>query len=122
MRGISYAAILAVFLAPAANAAVWSAACYGQNNVQYLQTIGGEGYLHYGKGDGTYTSVKLKQSYFDGKVVCGSTTAKAKDNEVGAVCADNQGQSIRLVYGSQLAKGVRPEKAPVYCQASVSVN
>ncbi len=107
---------------PAAQAGVWTAACSGQNEIQYQQTVNGDGYLHLGQGDGTFTTLKLKQTYYDGKMICGGTGGKAQANQIGAICADNANQTIRVEYGSQLAKGVRPEKAPVYCEAQVSIN
>lgn len=106
--------------APAEAGAVWSASCTGMD-VQYLQTIGGDGFLHLGNPDGSYTTIKLKQSYFNGKVVCG-TSGKAGPNQIAAVCADNQAQVIRLVYGSQVAKGIKPENTATYCEAQVTVN
>lgn len=120
MRAVMFVALL--LTAPAAQAAVWTAACTGQNQTQYVQTIGGDGYLHFAQSNGAFTSIKLKQSYYNGKTVCGTTGGKAGANEVGAVCADNDKQAIRLVYGSQMSKGLRPEKAPVYCQAVVNIS
>lgn len=121
MRAFLFVTALAAVSLPAAQAAVWTAACTGQNQTQYVQTVGGEGFLHLAQSDGAFTSIKLKQSYFDGKTICGSTAAKAGPNQIAAICADNDGQTIRIVYGSQEAKGVRPENAPVYCQAVVNV-
>ncbi len=122
MRAFISVMILVAVSAPAAQAAVWTAECSGQKEIQYQQVLNGNGYLHLGQGDGSFTTVKLKQTYYDGKMVCGGTGSKASANQIGAVCADNTDQTIRVEYGSQLAKGVRPEKAPVYCQAQVSIN
>jgi hypothetical protein len=122
MRAFIGAMILTAASVPAAEATVWTAACSGQNEIQYQQVLNGDGYLHLGQSDGTFTTVKLKQTYYDGKMVCGGTGSKAQANQIGAICADNANQTIRVEYGSQLAKGVRPEKAPVYCQAQVSIN
>jgi hypothetical protein len=122
MRVFICATLLAAASVPAAQAAMWTAACTGQNQIQYVQTVNGDGYLHLGQGNGTFTSIKLKQSYHDDKMICGSTATKAAPNEVGAICADNDKQVIRIEYGSQLAKGLRPEKAPVYCQAVVNIS
>ncbi len=121
MRASVLAIILAAASLPAAQAGVWTAACTGQKQIQYVQTVGGDGYLHIGQSDGTFTSIKLKQNYFDGKIICGSTTTKAAPNQVEAICADNANQTIRLVYGSQYRKGVRPENVPAYCHAVVNV-
>ena len=121
MRALACATLLLAASIPAAEAAVWTAACTGQNQTQYVQTVGGDGFLHLGQSNGAFASIKLKQSYHDSKMICGSTTTKAGPNEVGAICADNDSQVIRIEYGSQIAKGLRPEKAPVYCQAVVNI-
>jgi len=120
MRGLLALAAF-VALTSGAEAALWTAACNDEKQLQYQQIIGQEGYLHQGS-NGSYETIKLKQSYFDGKIVCGSVAAKAGPNEVAAICADNAGQLIRVLTGAQLAKGMRPEKAPVYCRATVSAN
>jgi hypothetical protein len=122
MRGLSIAVVAAAALAPAAQAGLWTASCTDRDGVQYVQTIGGDGYLHYGRGDGTFTTVKLKQSFYDGKVVCGSVPAKPAPGEIAAICADEEKQTIRVETGAYLAKGVEPEAAPVYCPAVVSAN
>ena len=123
MRGLIFGATLAAAVAgaPAQAAAVWSAACYGQNSVQYLQTIGGDGYLHWDNGSGSYTTIKLKQVYFDGKVVCGATTTKPGSKDIGGICADNENQKIRLQYGVQIANGIKPQQVAAYCDAQVTV-
>lgn len=113
-------AILAA-CAPGAQAALWTAECHG-GALQYQQITGAEGYIHLNQGNGTYETVKLKQTYDDGKIVCGSVAAKAGPNQIAAICADNDKQAIRIVTGAQFAKGLKPEKAPVYCQAIVNVN
>ena len=110
-----------IVLAVPAEAGMWTSACQDQQ-IQYQQITGAEGYLHVAQDGGTYKTVKLKQSYLDKNMVCGSVPAKVGDNEIAAVCADNAAQAIRLLRGGQLAKGVKPQTAPVFCQAVVNVN
>jgi hypothetical protein len=107
-------------LLPAAQAGMWVSACQDQQ-VQYQQIIGGEGYLHDAKGDGTYTTVKVKQSFLSAKMVCGAVPAKVADTEAAVVCADSEHQTLRIIRGAQLAKGMKPDKAPVLCQAVVNI-
>lgn len=125
MRGLVWAAAAVVISASVAHADVWSAACFAPEQLQYQQTINGPGYVHAGTGSSgdqtAFDTVQLKQSYFDGKMVCGRVAVKTRPKELGAVCADNQNQNIRIENGAQVAKGVRPEQAPVYCQATVTV-
>lgn len=119
MRGLLVIAILAA-TAPA-EAGLWTAACQDQQ-IQYQQITGAEGYLHVSRGDGTYTTIKLKQSFLDAKMICGSVAAKVGANDIATVCADKDGQTIRVLKGADRAKGVKPDKAPVFCQAVVNVN
>jgi len=114
--------LLAAAPIPAAAAPVWIASCTGALRVQYVQTIGAEGYLHLGNSDGSFTTVKLRQVYFDGKIVCGGTSAKPGPKEIGGICADNGEQKIRIEYGEQIKSGVRPGDVATYCDAQVSVN
>jgi hypothetical protein len=104
-----------------AEAGLWTSACQSQQ-IQYQQITGAEGYLHVARGDGSYTTVKLKQSFLSDTMVCGSVPAKVAADEVAAICADRDDQTIRLLRGADLAKGMKPEKAPVFCPAVVNVN
>lgn len=118
MLGLAF--VMAV--SPATAAGLWTAACSDEKQVQYQQIVGGEGYLHADRGDGKFETIKLKQSYFDGKTICGKVAVKTAPNEIAAVCADNEHQVIRVATGSDLAKGLVPEKAATYCPAIVSAN
>ena len=111
-----------VIAAAPAEAGLWTAACQDQQ-IQYQQITGAEGYLHAATGNGgSYTTVKLKESFLSSKMVCGSVPAKVGANDIATVCADSEHQTIRILRGSDLAKGVKPEKAPVFCQAVVNAN
>jgi hypothetical protein len=118
MRGLLVAVLLAT--APA-QAGLWTSACQDRQ-IQYQQITGGEGYLHADRGDGTFTTVKLKQSFISPQMICGTVPAKVGDDETATVCADQQHQTIRILRGADLKKGVKPDKATVLCQAVVSVN
>lgn len=106
---------------PAAQAGIWTAACMDQQ-VEYQQIVGAEGYVHAAIGDGSYTTVKLKQSFLNNTMICGSVNAKVAGGEIATVCADSETQTIKVIKGAQLAKGMKPEDAPVYCSAVVNVN
>ena len=121
MRGFLFLAAVTMAALPAQAEDVWSAACYGQNNFQYIQTIGGAGYVHFPNGDGSFSSVKLKQVYYNGNVVCGATVTKPGPKDIGGICADNQNQKVRIEYGVQISHGVRPADVATYCDAQVTV-
>lgn len=110
-----------VLAAPAAAAAgIWTSACQDRQ-VQYQQNVGGDGFLHVSQEGGIYTTVKLKQSYIDKHMICGTVPAKVRPNDIATICADEKGQSIKVILGKEL-KTVPPQKAPVYCSAVVNVN
>jgi hypothetical protein len=118
MRGLLVTLLLVT--APA-QAGLWTSACQDQQ-IQYQQITGGEGYVHAAQGNGSYTTVKLKQSFANSKMICGTVPAKVADSDLATVCADNEHQTIRVLRGADLKKGMKPDKAPVYCQAVVNVN
>ena len=114
--------VFALMLASApAEAGLWTAACQDQD-VQYQQITGAEGYLHVAAGPGVYTTIKMKSSYVGDRMVCGSVPAKVGANDIAAVCAANDDQTIRVLRGAELAKGKKPEQAAVFCQAVVNAN
>ena len=121
MRMLVLAAALAVLMPSAANAQTWLAQCRGDKELQYNQKIGGDGTLSVPVGDGTYQSLPLKQTFYDGKMVCGATDPKAAAaNSIAQVCADKAHQNIRLKYREANAKGARGEKDVVYCDALIN--
>ena len=120
MRSVVVFAVLAISPLPAYAGDVWSATCTDVGSVQYMQTIGGDGFLHLGNPDGSFSTIKLKQSYFDGKVVCGNTASKPEPKQIAGICADNEAQKIRLIYGVQI-NHVKPNAVASYCNAQVSI-
>jgi hypothetical protein len=125
MHGLTLTIMVMMAGSASAAPAVWSAACFSPERLQYQQTINGPGYVHAGTstsgGQTAFDTVRLKQSYFDGNMVCGRIVVKTGPKELGAVCADNKNQNIRIETGAQVAQGISPEQAPVYCKASVTI-
>ncbi len=113
--------------APAANKTsagqTWIGVCYGEDT-QYTQTVGGAGYFHVGIGNHRYDTQKLKQSYYDGTVVCAVPDPKAPraESNVAEVCADRTKKTISVLYrnGTQTKTAV-PHNAQLYCKARINV-
>jgi hypothetical protein len=118
MRGLL--ATLLLVTVPA-EAALWTSACQDRQ-IQYQQITGGNGFIHADNGNGTYTTVKLKQSFASAKMICGTVPGKVADDETATVCADREHQTIRVLRGADLKKGVKPDKSRELCQAVVNVN
>lgn len=105
--------------ASADNAApFWTAICRDERDANYTQSIGGAGTLNQGLGDGSYQSVAVKQTLYDGKKVCAAATGAASFAQV---CADNERQIIYFRLRDQ-----KHPKAPLqdafYCRALVKVH
>ena len=122
MRSLIVLAAIAL-VSPGAYAADWVAVCYGQD-AQYMQTVDGPGYFHIGLGNGTYSTQKLYQTYYDGNMVCGSADPKAPEasEHVAMVCADQKRKAITVMFKDSMKNGASPKDAPVYCSARVSVH
>lgn len=118
MRGLL---MIAFLTAVPAEAGLWTAACQDRE-IQYQQITGGDGYLHVAGDGGAFTTVKLKQSFLSKDMVCASVPATVGPDEIATVCANTADQTIRVLRGADLAKGVKPDKAPVLCPAVVNVN
>jgi len=118
MRAMLLTAGFAVFAA-AAHAEGWMAVCAGQE-VQYIQTIGGAGYFHVPTGDGSYDTQKLVQSFYDGKVLCGTADPKAPRalSDVAEVCADKAQKTVAIMKRDD-RKPVTPHNAQVICEARI---
>jgi hypothetical protein len=119
MRGLLVTLLLAAV--PAQAAGLWTSACQDRQ-IQYQQIVGGDGFIHADNGNGTYTTVKLKQSFSSVKMICGTVPGKVADDETATVCADREHQTIRVLRGGDLKKGLKPDKSRELCQAVVNVN
>jgi hypothetical protein len=121
MRIQHLAAATIVAVHPALAEQTWIVACQGGSDSQYTQTIGGEGHFSVANGNGTYTSIPLKQTFYNGSIVCGVSGAQSA-SQIAEVCADTDRNAIAVLSPTQVAKGVAPENATIYCSASVSVH
>ena len=106
---------------PASAEQVWTAACQGGNDAQYVQIINGAGHFSTPNGDGSYGSLAVSQSRYDGKVVCAATGVKNED-KIGEVCADTDRSAITVLSVGQLEKHATPQDAVVYCKAVITVH
>ena len=121
MRAILLCAAAIVTATPALAQQAWIAACQGGKDAQYTQTIDGTGYFNVANGNGTYTTIPVKQAFYDGDVVCGLTGAD-QPPQIGEVCADRKRNAIAMMTKAEMRDGDNPEIAPIYCSARVSVH
>jgi len=121
MRTMFLAAAAILVAGPAMAQQTWIAACQGGKDAQYTQTVDGQGSFNIANGDGTYATVPVKQTFYNGAIVCGATGAKG-ESQIAEVCADTNRNVIAVMSTAQISKGVLPENATIYCEASVSVH
>jgi len=100
---------------------VWISACQDGKDAQYTQTIDGKGSFNLPNGDGTFTVIPVKQSFYNGAIVCGSTGVQ-NASQIGQVCADTNRNVIAVMSSTDIAKHLAPQDAAIYCSASVSVH
>jgi hypothetical protein len=120
MRCFALAALLAM---QAARADIWVSTCTARD-LQYNQTIGGKGIVHIGNGDGTYQSVRLTQTFYDGTSVCGTTDTGQQEPFIplAEICASRSRDSIYVL--TKPAKGKDQSGAMTetpFCRAQITV-
>lgn len=110
---------MAISAAGATSAApFWSAICRGDKDANYTQTVGADGVFNQGMGDGTYQSWPLKQTFYNGKIVCG---AVASPDRLAQVCADNERQILFFkMRDPKKPKGLLQDA--FYCKALVKIH
>jgi hypothetical protein len=96
----------------------WTAICRGDKDANFSMTLGAGGGFSTGNGDGTYVTWPLKQSSYDGNVLCGAVAGSAS---VAQVCADNPRQMI-FMRTRDPKKPNAPLKTVDYCDALVKIH
>ena len=121
MRVLLLAAALATATQAAGAQQTWISACQDGNDVQYIQTIDGVGSFNLPNGDGTFTTIAVKQSFYDGAIVCGATGSR-NASQIAQVCADTDRNVISVLSPVQAARRLPPQNATIYCNASVNIH
>jgi len=122
--------LLAFGISSAAHSATWIASCSDGKNIQYNQTINGNGLLYMKvRGDKgrmhTWQIAKMQQTFYNGTAVCGSVlkngrgNAATGNNPITQVCANKSRKTIYLKYKHPYE--VRPFDSGVYCKATITV-
>ena len=100
---------------------VWISACQDGKSAQYTQTIDGAGHFNLPDGDGGFTTIPLKQTFYNGAIVCGSTGVQ-NASQIGEVCSDTDRNVIAVMSPAQIARHLQPQDATIYCNASVNIH
>lgn len=112
--------------ASTAAAETWIAICTDGKNLQYNQTVGGNGFL-YLKGreqnSGGYQIARLEQTFFNGTAICGTVPGNGTgspatgSNPITQVCANRSRNNIYIKYKHPSEE--RPFESEVFCDARV---
>ena len=128
MRTFLAAAAFAAIIPAAANAATWVAICTDGQNLQYNQTVGGNGFLYLKTTGGTIPGngtqiAPLNQTFFNGIAICGAVPGNgtgAGGLPLSQVCANKSTGMIYIKWQSP-TPGTTMKDAP-FCKATVTVH
>ena len=124
------AGILTAGFGTAAHAATWIATCNDGKNIQYNQTLNGNGFLYMKVRDSsgrnhTWQIASLTQTFYNGTAICGTVTGNGRGspstggNPITQVCANKSRKNIYVKYKHPYEN--RPFQSGVYCKANVTV-
>lgn len=128
MRNFLITLSISCMLSAGAAAETWIAICNDGQNLQYNQTVDGNGFL-YLKGidqpSGGFQIARLQQTFFNGTAICGTIrgngtgSAATGGNPITQICANRSRNNIYIKYKHPTED--RPFDSSVYCEARVEV-
>jgi len=123
MRKLIVAATIAAFLPAAANAATWIAICNDGKNIQYNQTVGGNGFLYMKTDKGIYQVARLTQTFMNGIAICGAVVGNSTGaNPITQVCANSDRKIIYLKYQNPTLPMPPIVDGGTFCTATVKIS
>jgi hypothetical protein len=123
MRKWIAAAAVAALLPASANAATWIAICNDGKNIQYNQTVGGNGFLYMKTDKGIYQVARLTQTFMNGIAICGAVVGNSPGpNPITQVCANMDRKIIYLKYQNPTVPNPPIEDAGTFCTATVRIS
>jgi hypothetical protein len=105
----------------AANATTWVATCNDGKNLQYVQTIKGDGFLYLTVNKEFYQTARLTQTVDGDSTICGAVldNVPAGAKPLTQVCINKSRQTISLKYQDPKATGGVVKEVGEFCSASV---
>jgi len=128
MKHILLSAVMLCAVPAAASAETWIAICTDGQNLQYNQTVGGNGFLYLkGKNQpsGGLQIARLQQTFYNGTAICGTVpgngtgSAATGGHPITQLCANRSRNIIYILYKHPYED--RPFEDTVYCDARVDV-
>jgi len=123
MRKVFLVAALAASTAVAANATTWVATCNDGQNLQYVQTISGAGYLYLKTAKDYFQTARLSQTFNSENVICGAVQGNvaAGAAPVTQLCINKSKQIISLKYRHPGATNTEAQDVGEFCAATVTL-
>lgn len=121
MHKITLALALISVTSVAAHATTWVATCNDGKNLQYVQTIKGDGFLYLMVNKELYQTARLTQTVDGESTICGAVLANvpAGAKPLTQVCINKSRQTISLKYQDPKAAGGVTKDVGEFCAASV---
>jgi hypothetical protein len=115
MKQLIFLTALLASTAVAADATTWVATCHDGKGVQYVQTLGGAGYLYLKTAKDYIQIARLSQSLATDTVVCGAVKGNVDTGAalLSQICMNKSRQAITIKYQSQ--------DAGDFCAAAVTI-
>lgn len=123
MHKVLLVTAFAASTAVSAHATTWVANCTDGKNVQYVQTIGGAGYLYLKTAKDYFQTARLSQVSAGETVVCGAVqgNAAAGAPPVTQICIDKSRQIISLKYRNPDVPNAAVQEVGEFCAAVVTL-
>ncbi|HEY4943013.1 MAG TPA: hypothetical protein VII56_16410 [Rhizomicrobium sp.] len=123
MRVILFAAAVAALVPSVADAATWIATCNDGKNIQYNQTVSGNGFLYMKTDKGIYQVSRLTQTFLNGIAICGSVNGNSTGPfPITQICANKDRKIIYLKYQNPTLPSPPIEDAGTFCTADVRIS
>lgn len=128
MRNLLLSLPIVCAMTTGAAAETWIATCTDGQNIQYNQSVGGNGFLYLkgqGQSGGGLQIARLEQTFFNGTAICGTVTGNGTGSTatgghpITQLCANRSRNTIYIKYKHPYED--RPFESTVFCAARVDV-
>lgn len=109
--------------ATASHATTWVATCNDGENIQYVQTVNGAGYLYLKTAKDYFQTARLAQTSADDTIVCGAVQGNvaAGLSPLTQLCINKSRHAITLKYSKPGTPAGAVQDAGVFCAATITL-
>ena len=120
MHKITFALAVFTMTAVGAQATTWVATCNDGKNLQYVQTVKGDGFLYLMVNKELYQTARLIQTVEGDTTICGAVQANVPAGTIPLtqLCINKASQTISIKYEDPHAKGGTKDVG-AFCSATV---